>query len=118
MRAPIVSSGPQVGLAALVEGILDGVRKGAVEQALAGFEEAAQIVDPTGRAHGKPDGAMGTFLSDLGDMDVQIGGMADDGRTACIEATVVRRGREAAPALLAFQRGDSGLVNELRLYWE
>ena len=118
VRSPLMSRAPQNGLASLVEGILDGVRKGALEQALAGFEEAGRIVDPTGRAHGKHDGAMGAFLAELGDVDVQIGGTADDGRTACIEATVVRHGREAAPALLAFQRGESGLVNELRVYWE
>ena len=118
MRSPLVSKGPQSGLASLVETILDRIRKGAIEQALTGFEEAGRIVDPGGRAHGKHDGAMGTFLSDLGDIDVQIGGAADDGRTACIEATVVRQGREASPALLSFQRGESGLVNELRIYWE
>ncbi len=118
MRAPLMSAGPQVGLASLVEDILVGIRKGAIDEALAGFEEAGRIVDPTGRAHGKNDGAMGTFLSDLGDIDVQIGGQADDGRTACVEATVLRQGRDPAPALLAFQRGESGLVNELRVYWE
>jgi hypothetical protein len=117
-RSPLLPADSEPGLATLIEGIIDGVRKGAIEQALAGFEESARLVDPTGRGHGKHDGAMGTFLEGLGDIGVQIGGIADDGRTACIEATVVRRGAAPAPALLSFQRGDSGLVNELRVYWE
>jgi hypothetical protein len=117
-RSPLVATRPQVKLAPLIEKIIEGVRNGKVEQALAGFEEAGRIIDPSGRGHDKHLGAMGMFLADLGDIDIQIGGTADDGRTACIEATVVRRGGEAAPALFAFQRGESGLVNELRIYWE
>lgn len=117
-RSPLMSTGPQIGLASLVEDIIDGLREGAVDEALAGFEEAGRIVDPTGRAYGKHLGTMGAFLSDLGEIDVQIGGFADDGRTACVEATIVRRGGQPSPALLAFERGESGLVSELRLYWE
>lgn len=119
-RAALVSSGSagdRVGLALLVEDIVEGLRSGSIEKALAGFEESAQIVDSAGRAFAKLDGGMGTFLSDLGDLDVQIGGAADDGRTACVEATIVKRGGDPAPVLLGFQRGDSGLVSELRVYW-
>jgi hypothetical protein len=120
-RSALVSDGrnaPPVALAQLIDAIIDGVRKGSVEQTLAGFEEAGRIVDPSGRAYEKRAGAMSTFLSELGALDLVVGGSADDGRTACIETTFTRRGREPAPALLAFQRGDSGLVNELRVYWE
>lgn len=120
-RAALISSGPSdphLPLADLVESIVTGVKAGALEQALAGFEESSRIVDPAGRAHGKGDGAMGTFLSELAALDIAIGGSADDGRTACVEATVTRRSGDTAPALLAFQRGDSGLVSELRVYWD
>lgn len=61
---------------------------------------------------------MSTFLASLAELDLTLGGSADDGRTACIEANVTRAGREPSPALLAFQRGDSGLVRELRVYWD
>jgi hypothetical protein len=117
-RSPLMATGPQTGLASLIEGIIDGVNKGAIEQTLAGFEESGRIVNPAGRCYTKHLGAMGVFLSELGDIEVQIGGTADDGRTACIEGTVVRPGAEPAPALLAFERGESGLVDELRIYWE
>jgi hypothetical protein len=112
------ASGPQLPLAQLVESIIDGVKKGAVEQALAGFEESSRIVDPSGRSHGKHDGAMSTFLASLGELDVTVGGSADDGRTACVEGNVTRTGGEPSPALFAFERGDSGLFRELRVYWD
>lgn len=122
-RAPLVPQGPQLALASLVESIFDGVKKRAIDQALAGFEEASHVVDPSGRHHGKHEGAMGSFLADLGDADIEITGSADDGRTSCIETTVTRRvrgeiAREPSPALFAFERGDSGLVRELRIYWD
>jgi len=112
------STGPGLLVVDLVESIVAGVKSGAIEQALAGFEERSRIVDPAGRAHDKADGAMGAFLTELGTLDIAIGGSADDGRTACVEATVTRPGGQTAPALLAFQRGDSGLVHELRVYWD
>jgi len=115
-RSPLASA--ETPLASLIEDIVDGVRRGQLERALSGFEEAARIVDAAGRMHPKADGALGAYLSELGDLDVQLAGAADDGRTACIEETIVRRGSGRTPALFAFQRGDSGLVKELRLYWE
>lgn len=115
-RAPLMPTGPQIGLATSIEEIIEGVRKGAIEQALAGFEDSGRIVDATGRSYTKHLGLMGLFLSKLGDVDIQIGGIADDGRTACIEGTVLRNGSETGPALLAFERGESGLVSELRVY--
>ena len=118
-RAALVASGQDVSpLAELVESIVAGVRKGAIEQALAGFEDASRIVDPGGRPHDKAGGTMATFLTELSALDIAIGGSADDGRTACIEATVRRRTGETAPALFAFERGLSGLVRELRVYWD
>ena len=120
-RAALISAGSgdtRLPLADLVDSIVNGVKTGAIEQALAGFEEVSRIVDPAGRAHEKAGGAMATFLSELGALDIAIGGSADDGRTACVEATVTRRTGDTTPALLAFQRGDSGLVQELRVYWD
>jgi hypothetical protein len=117
-RAPLTSHGPEVALAPLVHAIFGGVKTGALERALAGFEEASQVVDPSGRRHAKSDGAMGAFLSNLGEIDAIVGGGADDGRTSCIEATLARPGHEPCPTLFSFERGESGLVRELRVYWE
>jgi hypothetical protein len=122
-RAALIStssSDARLPLADLVDTIVNGVKNGAVEHAMAGFEEVSRIVDPAGRAHAKNGGGgdMGAFLSQLGALEIVLGGSADDGRTACVEATVTRHGGETAPALLAFQRGDSGLVQELRVYWD
>ena len=117
-RSPLLTVDAETPLAALIEQIVEALRKGELERALEGFEEAARVVDPSGRAHAKADGAVGAYLSELGDLDLQLAGAADDGRTACVEGTIVRRGKVAAPALLAFERGDSGLIRELRIYWE
>lgn len=116
-RVPL-SGGPQLVLAQQVETIVERVRAGAVERALDGFEETARLVDSAGKSHGKSDGAMAAFLADLAHLDVDLGGSADDGRTSCVEMTVTRRGRQPCPAMFAFERGDSGLLRELRVYWD
>ena len=117
-RAALASTGPELPVADLVESVLTALRKGAVEQGLAGFEEGSRVVDSTGRAHGKADGAMGRFFSNLGELGLDVGGSADDGRTVCVEANVTRAQREPVPTLFAFERGDSGLLRELRVYGE
>lgn len=118
-RSPLVAAGAQAPLAQVIATIVDGMRTGALEQALAGFEEGGLVIDPMGAAHEKKDGALGSYLSnELGGLEILIGGAADDGRTSCIEATLNRRDKEPIPALLSFERGDSGLVRELRVYWE
>ena len=117
-RPALVSHGPQLPLATLIESIFEGVRKGAIDSALAGFEESSHLVDPGGHEHLKAGGGLSAFLATLGDIDVDVGGSADDGRTSCVETTVRRSGHDPTPALFAFERGDSGLVRELRVYWE
>lgn len=103
----------------IVRHVLEALRKGAVERVLAGFEGASRFVDPSGGAHAKRDGAMAVFLASLGAVDLTPAGLADDGRTCCIEALVARHRRaETEPAALSFERGDSGLLRELRLYYE
>jgi hypothetical protein len=120
-RPPLLHPVGEVVVPQLVAHVLDALRKGAVERVLAAFEESSRWVDPNGRAHPKKDGSLAAFLSDLGGrLDVDVAGAADDGRTCCIE-TVVARQRpvaEAEPAALSFERGDSGLIRELRSYYE
>ncbi len=117
-RAPLVSAGRDVPMPQVVAHVVDALKKGAVERVLAAFEETSRIVDPTSSVHAKRDGKMASFVTQLGGLDVATGGSADDGRTCCIEATVTRTGREPIPAALSFERGDSGLLRELRVYWD
>src|SRR5262249_18516835 len=117
-RPPLVQVNPAAVLPSSVATILDALKKGAIEQALGTFEEAARAVDPRGTWHHKRDGAMGSFLEMFAGLEVAIGGAADDGRACCIEANLTGGGREESPALLSLERGDSGLFRELRLYWE
>ena len=63
---------------------------------------------------------MASFISN-GRIDLVPSGAADDGRTCSIEASVMRQqmlGHEPEPAAMSFERGDSGLLRELRLYYE
>lgn len=103
----------------IVAHVLEALRRGAVERVLAAFEEGSRFVDPTGHAHAKRDGAMAAFLSRLGLVDLVPAGVADDGRRCCLEviAARLRPLDTPEPAALSFERGDSGLLRELRLYY-
>jgi hypothetical protein len=114
-RSPLVTANPRAVLPAPVAAVLGALKERAIDQALAAFEENARAVDPTGTWHHKKDGAMGSWLSDLGSLELVIGGVADDGRACCVEGTI-EGGDAPSPALLSFERGDSGLFHELRFY--
>jgi hypothetical protein len=120
-RPPLLAADEDVPVPQIVAHVLEALRKGAVERVLSAFEEASRWVDPKGQVHAKKDGSMATFIAELGGrVELVPAGSADDGRTCCIEA-IVTRGRanqEPEPAALSFERGDSGLIRELRLYYE
>lgn len=94
---------------------LDGLRQGAHEPLLATFEEGSRIVDSRGASHAKRDGAMASFLATQGAFDLTPTGAADDGRHCFVEA-IKRSGTRSDLAALTFERGESGLLRELRLY--
>lgn len=117
----LLERGREVVLPQIVAHVLDAFRKGALERVLAAFEESSRFVDPTGRAHEKRDGSMASYISRIGErLELVPSGVADDGRTCCIEtiATRLRALDEPAAVALSFERGDSGLLRELRLYYE
>ena len=121
VRPPLIDGGNNVAVPQIVAHVLDAFRKGAVERVLAAFEESSRFVDPRGCGHPKRDGSMSAFLSAIGDrIELVPAGVADDGRNCCLEAVLTRLGalQEPEPAALSFERGDSGLLRELRLYYE
>ncbi len=117
-KCQLVIAGREPRVAQLVHGILEGIRRNNYDAVLAGFDETARVVDGAGRTYGKHEGTLGAFFADLAAAHVEVAGCADDGRTCCVEATLVRKDRAATPALFAFERGDTGLVHELRAYFE
>jgi hypothetical protein len=117
-RGPLVTAGFASPLPAPLAGVVDALRRGEVDLALASFEEDACAIDPYGVRHPRQGGALGALLASNGRMDVIVVGSADDGRTCAAELTIARGGRQPAPAVLSFERGDSGLVRELRVYWD
>lgn len=121
VRPPLINDEGEVPVPQIVAHVLEAFRKGAVERVLAAFEESSRFVDPRGKAHPKRDGSMAAFMSAIGErLELVPAGSADDGRTCCIEAIVTRLGKlqDPEPAALSFERGDSGLLRELRLYYE
>lgn len=116
-RSPFVTENQTDPLPPLVAGIVDALRAGSVDQMLASFEETAKVVDSDGNTHEKRDGAMEKFFAELGKVEILTGPVADDGRACCLETTMTRGTRSFA-GLFCFERGDSGLVRELRLYWD
>lgn len=118
-RAKLALGPRPVTLPQLVAHVVDALRKGAVERVLSAFDGPSRIVDTHGRAHAKRDGTMGTFVGDLGArVELEPAGSADDGRTCGVEGMLALPGREPVPAVLAFERGDTGLIRELRLYYD
>lgn len=118
-RSASKSGAADVAVPQIVAHVLEGLRKGAVERVLAAFEESSRAVDPLGRAHGKRDGALATFISDLHRRLAPFAtGAADDGRRCTIETAMLHGGEDGEPAALTFERGDSGLLRELRCYYE
>lgn len=111
------SSTSAVVLPQLVKHVVDALRIGALERFLAAFEGAAQLVDVDGTAHSKRDGSMGAFLTSVGArIDLDPAAFADDGRICGVEGAVRFGASEPRPACLVFERGDTGLFRELRLY--
>jgi hypothetical protein len=109
-----------VAIPQIVAHVLEALRKGAVERVLAAFEDSSRFVDPTGKHHEKRDGSMASFISNVR-IELVPAGAADDGRTCAIEGAVLRQhplAQESEPAAMSFERGDSGLLRELRLYYE
>jgi hypothetical protein len=120
-RGPILEAATgDAGVSQVVSHVLEALRKGAVERVVAAFEESSRIVDPAGKAWSKRDGGMGNWVSDVGSrLHFAPCGTADDGRNCCIEAVITRKpAGDPEPAALTFERGDSGLLRELRFYYE
>jgi hypothetical protein len=118
-RRPLARNVPTP-LPALVADHVGALRSGNVEAALACFEQAATLREPSGREHHKASGELAAYLSARGRYDARSDGYADDGHSCALEYTVVERAGvavpAAAPSLAVFERGDSGLFRAVRLY--
>jgi len=117
-RGPLASANPHAVLPQQVLAVIDAMRDATIDSVLGSFEVESRVVDPSGTWHHKRDNAMTSFLGGLGAMTIAVAGSADDGRTCCVEATITMGSKKDVPALLSFERGNSGLFTELRLYWD
>ncbi len=127
VRAPLVTGGPDaVPLPAPVGDYLESVAAGKVDAVLATFEVDGVLRGPRGVQHANADGGLRAHFEKLfaggasgGGVELARGGAADDGRTCAVEYTVTKIcGRSVAPqaGLLVLERGDSGLLRQVRVY--
>ncbi|MBX3206875.1 MAG: hypothetical protein KF764_17525 [Labilithrix sp.] len=123
-RPPLLDGDLDAPIPQIVAHVLEALRKGAVERVLSAFEESSRFVDPAGKSHPKRDGSMASFIAKIGGGRLELvpAGVADDGRTCCVEAVATPQGtarrNDAESVAMSFERGDSGLLRELRLYYE
>jgi hypothetical protein len=121
LRAELSAREPSLTLPALVGEHMAALQRGDVNAALACFEENGVARDANGVAYGKANGTLATFHEKRGGWHTVLSGYADDGRTCVLEHTLVRvAGKDVMPepALMAYERGDSGLFRALRVYDE
>ena len=105
----------------LAVALLAAMTSGRVDSVVALFEVGGKLVDAAGTTHERPSGALALALRELisGGFGFEKSGTADDGRVCAIEGNITKlAGADVAshPALLVLERGDSGLVSELRVY--
>lgn len=118
-RAQAIEPVSDVFLPKLAQDFLRALNEGRMDGAIALFEGQSKIVDPAGLAHDRAGGALATALSKLasGGFTLDRTAGADDGRACVIEGNVTRTGQTSPqPTLFVLERGDSGLVSELRIY--
>jgi hypothetical protein len=123
VRSPLLPQDDEVIVPPPVAAHLEALAKGNVEGIVASFEAGGSLRDATGQTHARGDGALGRFYERLcgggPGYEVLKGGRADDGRTCALEYTVVRARRQAVTpqaGLAVYERGESGLLRNLRVY--
>ncbi len=120
-RAQALEPVADVFLPKLAQDLVQALTDGRVDGALALFEVAGRIVDSAGLAHARADGGLSSAITKLagGGFAIDRCASADDGRACVVEGNVTRvAGADVAPhpALFVVERGDGGLVSELRIY--
>lgn len=115
---PPPDAATSVALPPVIAGAVGALAGGAIEAFVASFEESGRIVAPDGAEHRRLDGGLATFVAELAVAELSPRTVVDDGRTCGVEVGLGHAARSPSAALLCFERGDSGLVRELRLYLE
>ena len=120
-RSGPVDVDPNVFVPKLATDLLAALSGGNIDDALALLDGNAKLTDPHGGVHERTSGALTDALKHLcaGGMTFEKSGTADDGRCCAIEGNLSRlAGKDVAthPMLMVFERGDSGLVSEVRVY--
>jgi hypothetical protein len=124
-RPPLVPTALDLPLPSNVATYVEALRIGDIASLLQSFEHDGALRDARGMVHAKGTGALKEFFDRLlaggafGGAECTRGGAADDGRRCALEHTLVTlRGRNVEPqaCLTLFERGESGLFRQVRVY--
>jgi hypothetical protein len=120
-RAGPVDADPNVFVPKLAVDALTALGGGRIDDMLALMEGNGKLTDPHGAVHDRTSGALTDALKHLcgGGLAFEKSGMADDGRCCAVEGNVSRLGGKdiaTHPMLIVLERGDSGLLTEIRVY--
>lgn len=107
---------------------LAALRLGDVDAVVRTFESKGALIDGAGRTHERDGGALARHYTRIlqnehgaNDWVPIVLGVADDGRSCSIEYETTKLvGEETSPkeGVMIFERGDSGLIREVRIYDE
>jgi hypothetical protein len=120
-RSATLDPPPDFFVPKLAQDFTAALTQGRIDSVLALFEASGKVIDSVGGTHERSSGGLTIFLQKLAahGFGFENCASADDGRACVLEGNVSRvAGADVPlhPALLVLQRGDSGLVSEMRVY--
>jgi hypothetical protein len=124
-RSPVMAANEGLILPPTVQRHVDALKRGEPAALVATFDSTGSIREASGERHTGEEGLRRFYERLFGGAAIGSGvevlkaGAADDGRTFALEYTLVRsRGRDVPPqaGLALYERSDTGLIRELRVY--
>ncbi len=124
-RSPVMASNEALVLPPPVQRHLDALKSGEPDGLVATFDATGVVREASGERHEGEKGLRAFYERLFGGapsgrgVEILKAGSADDGRTFALEYTLVgSRGRDVPPqaGLALYERSDTGLIRELRVY--
>lgn len=116
--APDLHGTAELSLPRIVQANLAAAARHDASAILATFQEQGRVRDAAGTQHQKDGGGLATFYATRAGSEQLRAGLADDGRACALEFTRAPSEGPARSGLAIYERGESGLLREVRLYEE
>ncbi len=124
-RSPVMAPNDGLILPPPVQRHVDALKRGEPGALVGTFDSTGAIRESNGERHAGEQGLRAFYerlfggAANSGGVEVLKAGAADDGRTFALEYTLVRSGGRDVPpqaGLALYERSDTGLIRELRVY--